>query len=633
MKTKNIILTLVFITSTCLLTAQNDNPPRDGGPGEVGSGKSEALTAVQQEQVKAILSKYDARTLTADQAKAIHEAFRQAGLRGGPQINDAVKAAGFDPDRLRDLAPPQGQGSREGGDERQVSKGQQTAAKEARGQDGRYTLEQAISDRAQLSTIAFSGLAFLTGDFGASTFIPPGKVCDYFGFQYMRDIDVAGKGHNPIFLGRVAGNVLFILNDSQRKMFQDLATEQCAQFEQLAMKRLPLIKAFHRERDGSIPQGSSGLNREAVKRYVGDIFAFDAELSYRRTEVFGKIVASLTSEQKAYLGKMKFGDFNTWPAQDEQGKLKRPAQGTSKFYNVAYMTYASEFFSWYAGSVEADVYFCPERHGTYFGGFYMKDMPAMGKRDYDISTSVTGDSGETFLTLLTAEQRQGITSIIEAQRNDLKEIIEVRSAISTELRKFLKGQAADKEKLLALGRRYGELDGEMSWMYATAFAKVNRTLTDEQRAALKKLRNLDGYTSAPAYLYSQPLQTLPNIQNTDFFFAAPGSAQIAPSSISPPAPHAQSGFLLMSPDVADGGTLPKEFTGDGASATLPLEWSGVPVGTKSFAIIMHHMDPEGKTKWYWTLYNIPADVRSLPKNVNGTGTLGNNSVNGRIEYD
>lgn len=632
MKTKNIILTLVFITSTCLLTAQNDNPPRDGGPGEVGSGKSEALTAVQQEQVKAILSKYDARTLTADQAKAIHEAFRQAGLRGGPQINDAVKAAGFDPDRLRDLAPPQGQGSREGGDERQVSKGQQTAAKEARGQDGSYTLEQAISDRAQLSTIAFSGLAFLTGDFGASTFIPPGKVCDYFGFQYMRDIDVAGKGHNPIFLGRVAGNVLFILNDSQRKMFQDLATEQCAQFEQLAMKRLPLIKAFHRERDGSIPQGSSGLNREAVKRYVGDIFAFDAELSYRRTEVFGKIVASLTSEQKAYLGKMKFGDFNTWPAQDEQGKLKRPAQGTSKFYNVAYMTYASEFFSWYAGSVEADVYFCPERHGTYFGGFYMKDMPAMGKRDYDISTSVTGDSGETFLTLLTAEQRQGITSIIEAQRNDLKEIIEVRSAISTELRKFLKGQAADKEKLLALGRRYGELDGEMSWMYATAFAKVNRTLTDEQRAALKKLRNLDGYTSAPAYLYSQPLQTLPNIQNTDFFFAAPGSAQIAPSSISPPAPHAQSGFLLMSPDVADGGTLPKEFTGDGASATLPLEWSGVPVGTKSFAIIMHHMDPEGKTKWYWTLYNIPADVRSLPKNVNGTGTLGNNSVNGRIEY-
>jgi len=45
------------------------------------------------------------------------------------------------------------------------------------------------------------------------------------------------------------------------------------------------------------------------------------------------------------------------------------------------MTYASEMFSWYAGSVEADVYFCPERHATYFGSFYMKDIPAMGKQE------------------------------------------------------------------------------------------------------------------------------------------------------------------------------------------------------------------------------------------------------------
>ena len=55
----------------------------------------------------------------------------------------------------------------------------------------KYSIEQAVSDNAQLHTIAFSGLAFITGDFGAATFIPPGKVCDFFGFQYMRDIDAA----------------------------------------------------------------------------------------------------------------------------------------------------------------------------------------------------------------------------------------------------------------------------------------------------------------------------------------------------------------------------------------------------------------------------------------------------------
>jgi hypothetical protein len=55
-------------------------------------------------------------------------------------------------------------------------------------------------------------------------------------------------------------------------------------------------------------------------------------------------------------------------------------------------------------------------------------------------------------------------------------------------------------------------------MYATAFAAVNRTLTDEQRSATVKLRNLDGYRSAPAYLYSQPMTELPQLPDTDSLF-------------------------------------------------------------------------------------------------------------------
>ena len=345
-------------------------------------------------------------------------------------------------------------------------------------------------------------------------------MCDYFGFQYMRDIDAAGKGHNPMFLNRIAGNILHILNDEQRGIFAELAADQAPRFEELARMRFPLIKAFHRELDGDTPEGGAGLNRDAAVRYVGDIFAFDAELSYRRAEVFGQIAASLTDDQKAYLGSMKFGDFNTWPDIDERDKLKRPRRGQSRLYNVAYMTYASEFFSWYAGSVEADTYFCPERHGTYFGGFYMKDMPAMGKRDYDISTTITGNSGETFLTLLSAEQRGDITGIIERQRKALAEMIEVRRAMSVELRNFLAGDSADREKVLALGRRYGELDGEVSWMYATAFARVGQSLTEAQRAELVKLRNLPGYTSAPAYIYSRPIEGKLDLPNTDFLFGA-----------------------------------------------------------------------------------------------------------------
>jgi Raf kinase inhibitor-like YbhB/YbcL family protein len=161
---------------------------------------------------------------------------------------------------------------------------------------------------------------------------------------------------------------------------------------------------------------------------------------------------------------------------------------------------------------------------------------------------------------------------------------------------------------------------------------VAKTLTAEQKTTLLKLRNLDAkFTCKGAYLYSRAIP-MPEVPNTDFLFAATDAAKSASatSAIAPAAPA--SGFMLRSPAVTDGGQLPMEFTGDGASATLPLEWSGAPAGTKSFAVVMHHVDPEGKAKWYWVLYNLPADSRSLPKNVSGVGTLGNNSVNGRTAY-
>ncbi len=477
------------------------------GSGERGGERIETLTDEQKQKVKAILSNYNAATLTTDDAKAIHEAFREEGLRGGPSTEEAIREAGFNPEKLHDLAPPPDMEINNQEDNHKSP------------DEKEYSIEQAISDRAQLTTIGFSGLAFITGDFGASTFLPPGKVCDYFGFQYMRDIDAAEKGHNPMFVDRVVGNVLFILNDKQKQLFRDLAEEQVSQLEALAEMRLPLIKSFQMELDGNIPKGSNGLNKQSVVHYVGDIFELDARLSVRRAEVLAEVANSLTKEQKEYLGKMKFGDFNTWPDKTELAHLDKKK---SKLYNVAYMTYASEFFSWYAGSVEADTYICPERQGTYFGGFYMKDIAAMNQRDYDISTSITGDSGEKFLNnVLNETQRGYITEILNSQRKILKEVVDVRREFTTELRKLLNDKQPDKNQLSALGQRYGELDGELSWNYAIAFTKVNKSLSNEQKTELMKLRNLDGYKSAPYYIYSSPVTKQPIIEDVEMFFEAP----------------------------------------------------------------------------------------------------------------
>jgi phosphatidylethanolamine-binding protein (PEBP) family uncharacterized protein len=105
----------------------------------------------------------------------------------------------------------------------------------------------------------------------------------------------------------------------------------------------------------------------------------------------------------------------------------------------------------------------------------------------------------------------------------------------------------------------------------------------------------------------------------------------ADKSTGAPAPPASS-FVLHSPAVGADGMLPVEFTGDGSGVSPPLEWTGAPSGTKSFALIMHHIDREGETKWYWTLYNIPASATSLPKAATGIGTAGNNSIDNRIGY-
>lgn len=623
-----------------------DRPPARGDANE----RAEGLTAEQVQRVQNILAGYNAATLTAEQARAIHEAFRQAGVRGGPALNEAVTAAGFDPARLRDLAPPPDRAN--GREQRQPlprrDEGRPSIREEAggRGADSQrrpeagaargnspYSIEQAISERAQLNTLAFDGLAFLTGDLGCNTFLPPGKVADFCGFQYMRDVDSNQLGHNTSFVPLAANNVLSVLTDEQKAQFIALAKEQEPLLTEFAYKRFPLIQAFCRQLEGNLPAGSSGLNREAVMKVTAGLYEIDGRLSYRRAEVLGGIVRSLTDKAKTYLAGMRFNDSSTWPVLGDQIDKK----SLSRTAHVAVMTYASELFSWYAGNVEADVYFCPERHATYFGSFYMKDIPAMGNANFSISTSLTGDSGEAFLAALTESQRRLVTGLVVQQKADLAEIVTTRRAIATELRRFMTEPAVPQDKVLALSRRYGELDGEISYYCATAFSGVARTLTAEQKKTLLKLRNLDArYSCKGAYLYSQAIE-MPVIPDTDFLFAAPGAAQsVAPTgdSAAPAAaaPAATARFVLRSAAVEDGGQLPREYAGDGAGATLPLEWTGAPEGTQGYAVVMHHMDPEGKARCYWILYDIPAGTTSLPKNVKGVGTIGNNTVNGRAEY-
>jgi Spy/CpxP family protein refolding chaperone len=398
--------------------------------------------------------------------------------------------------------------------DRPTPRGDRSAAARPAGRQ-RYSIEQATSDRAQLHTIAFDGFAFLTGDLRADTFLPPGKVSDFFGFQYLRDIDTGELGHNTSFLTRIANNVLQILDDNQKAQLATLGAAQAPQMRELALKRLPLIQAFRQNLEGRLPDGRVALDRAAVRTYCAGFFELSAQLAYERAEVCGRIARSLTDAQKAQFAQLKFGDSRTWPDVPEGFDRRRVPHDV----HVAVMTYASEFFSWYAGSIEADTYFCPEGHGTYFGAFYVKDAPAIHQPNYSISTALTGDGGEAFLNALDADQRAEIASLVELQRDDLQGIVQTRRAIAAELRRFLAGETADREKVRTLGRHYGELDGDLSFLYATHFAAVNRTLTAEQRSALARLRTPDPRPGRGVFVYAEPLES-PRIAGAELLFAA-----------------------------------------------------------------------------------------------------------------
>ena len=86
----------------------------------------------------------------------------------------------------------------------------------------------------------------------------------------------------------------------------------------------------------------------------------------------------------------------------------------------------------------------------------------------------------------------------------------------------------------------------------------------------------------------------------------------------------------------DDGTLPIEYTCNGSGQSPPLEWSGEPVGTKEFALVVWHkpsaeLGPARAPKVYWVVYGIPANVHSLKQNnADKIGFYGLNEKNAAV---
>jgi Raf kinase inhibitor-like YbhB/YbcL family protein len=80
----------------------------------------------------------------------------------------------------------------------------------------------------------------------------------------------------------------------------------------------------------------------------------------------------------------------------------------------------------------------------------------------------------------------------------------------------------------------------------------------------------------------------------------------------------------------DGGTIPAEHTCDGADTSPPMEWTDVPDGVDSFALIVD--DPDAGGFVHWVLTSIGGDVQDLPAGDGDSIALPGRNDFGRIGW-
>ena len=76
-----------------------------------------------------------------------------------------------------------------------------------------------------------------------------------------------------------------------------------------------------------------------------------------------------------------------------------------------------------------------------------------------------------------------------------------------------------------------------------------------------------------------------------------------------PLPQARASLTLRSPAFRDGGTIPKDYTCQGAGISPPLSWSGVPRQARELDLVVE--DPDADRFVHWTLLRIPPKEAGL----------------------
>ena len=110
-----------------------------------------------------------------------------------------------------------------------------------------------------------------------------------------------------------------------------------------------------------------------------------------------------------------------------------------------------------------------------------------------------------------------------------------------------------------------------------------------------------------------------------FALAACGGESAQPANLTP---SSGAQISLTSQAFDAGGSIPRDFTCDGANQSPPLSWTDPPTSTRSLALIVDDPDAPGGTFVHWVLYGLPTGSRSLSPALSTAAQLPDGSRQG-----
>ncbi len=153
-----------------------------------------------------------------------------------------------------------------------------------------------------------------------------------------------------------------------------------------------------------------------------------------------------------------------------------------------------------------------------------------------------------------------------------------------------------------------------------------------------------GQALPPTAVPSQPKPTVapptPTAEATDTPLPAAsvaGATSLPPAAVptdtAPPStPVPAPALSLSSTAFAPGGEIPVKNTCFGDNLSPSLDWSGVPEGTESLALVVDDPDSQPPGFVHWVVYNLPATASGLPEGLAAQGELEDGTLQGTNDF-